>query len=273
MTYLQIMNIHGPFLFYAFYLVMIIFFITILEEYYVGSLDFAMINLVNEGTWSMCLNLIVGIVMGNEIYSKEIAFGLKYYQIMYGIIILMGVLIFIQKVIKLMMLAGFKSVIKNIMLMSYVSLSYALTSIFSQNWAIISQIKIIHYIFTAIFSKIIISVMIGHIFDSPINQFQIYPIILSTMVLLVLLLETMLQSSSDFNSNLIGYSYSTIAVLSMFYLICFCGSVAYNFSSILKIRIFKLKPVESLDSKNSPTKIKVWFYFICFEYLFIFSFN
>lgn len=189
MAYFQIINPDLIWIYLSFFFLYQIFFLVILEEYYFGSLDFPMFNAVNEGTTSTFFILLIGVFAGNDIYQKDIIWGLNLYQcILIGLIFLI-ILQNIWILIKLFRNYDCKDIILKNVLFAYISLSYILVVILSQNQVVRLNAKIILYIYTILFSRIIISIMICHIFDSNFNQLQVFPIFISTTLIGIALIE------------------------------------------------------------------------------------
>ena len=189
MAYLQIINANYMWSYLAFYFLFSIFFYVTLEEYYFGSLDFPILNAVNEGTTSTFIILLLGVFFGNDFYQKEIVFGFNIYQcILIGLL----ALIVIQNLVimvKLFIKYKFSDVLMKNLLFVYATLSYVLVVVLSQNDVVWKYSKVILYIYTILFSRIIITIMIAHIFDSNFNQCQVFPILLSTIMIVLALVE------------------------------------------------------------------------------------
>ena len=189
MIFLQIINASTFWIYLSFlYLYLIFFFIT-LEEYFEGSLDFPMINAVNEGTTSTFLILLIGVFAGNEVYQIEIIWGLKFYEFIF-IAIIIGVSCQILHIMyKLFRNHAFSKVFISMLLFVYLTGSYLAVTFLSNNSIVLGQQKIILYIYTMIFTRVIITIMIGHIFHSNYNQIQVFPILIATLMLLSVIIE------------------------------------------------------------------------------------
>ena len=192
MAFLQIVNADTLWCYFGFLLLFQIFFFATIEEYYFGSLDFPMINAVNEGTTGTFLILLAGVFLGNGIFNNEVIYDWKLYQVIFGSIFVGVTLQNIYALIKLFINFKILDVLWKNFLFTYATLSYVLVFALSTNSVVWSQPKIIMYIYTIIFSRIIISIMICHIFDSNFDQMQVFPLLISTLMIGLVLIEKFL---------------------------------------------------------------------------------
>ena len=158
-----------------------------------GSLDFEMINAVNEGTTSTFILLLVGVFAGNQIYHMEVYGGIMFFEIAFSFI-LGGVII--QMLIVLYKLFRYKKtsdVLQKLLLFVMLNVSFFVVVCFSNSHVIISQQKILMYTYTFLFSKIVISIMISHVFDSNFNQLQIFPIFIMFMLMALTAIESLVD--------------------------------------------------------------------------------
>jgi hypothetical protein len=192
MAFLQIINANVNWCYFAFLLLFQIFFFVTLEEYYFGSLDFPIINAVNEGTTGTFLILLVGVFMGNGVYNKEVIWGFRVYQIIFASIFLSVTIQNLISLIKLFINFKFLDVLWKNFLFTYATISFLTVFFLSNNPVVTTQPKIIFYIYTIIFSRIIISIMICHIFHSNFDQLQVFPLLISTLLIILSLIEKFL---------------------------------------------------------------------------------
>ena len=192
MAFIQIVNAETLWCYWGFLLLFQIFFFATIEEYFFGSLDFPMINAVNEGTTGTFCFLLVGVFLGNGVYLNEIVFGLKLYQVVFSGLFLVVSIQNLYALIKLFINFKFLDVLWKNFLFTYASVAYILVFNLSSNSVVWSQPKIVMYIFTIIFSRIIISIMICHIFHSNFDQMQVFPLITSTIMIGLVLFEKFL---------------------------------------------------------------------------------
>lgn len=192
MAFLQLINPSLMWCYACFFLLFQIFFFVTLEEYYHGALDFPIINAVNEGTTSTFLILLVGVFMGNGVYQHEIFYGFKLYEIIFGAIILGVTIQNLVSIIKLFIKFSFLDVLWKNFLFTVASVSYFLVIVFSHNSIVISRPKIVMYIYTVVFSRIIISIMISHIFEANFDQMQVFPLVISALMVVFVLIELFL---------------------------------------------------------------------------------
>ena len=187
--FLQIMNSSTFWIYTTFIFLYLIFFFITLEEYFYGSLDFPMINAVNEGTTCTFLVLLIGVFAGNQVYQKEIIWGLMFYEVIYIPFCICFTLQILYIIFKLFRDHAFSKVFISMLLISYLTGSYLAVTFGSNNSIVLGQQKIVLYIYTLIFTKVIITIMIGHIFLSNYNQIQVFPITIATLMFLCVILE------------------------------------------------------------------------------------
>lgn len=189
MAYVQIVNADQNWIYITFMALYLVFFTVTLEEYYFGSLDFPIINAVNEGTTSTFGILLIGVIFGNEVYQTELFWDLKLYQVIF---IGLFVLIVIQSifiVVKLMINYRVKDVLLKLTLFGLIIISFIACVTLTQNDVVHKRSKIILYIYTILTSRVIISIMISHIFESNFNQCVAFPILLSLIMITLSLIE------------------------------------------------------------------------------------
>lgn len=252
MAFLQIINPSLMWCYLSFLLLYQIFFYVTLEEYYQGALDFPIVNAVNEGTTSTFLILLVGVFMGNEVYQHEIAYGFKFYELIFGSIVVGVTLQNLISLIKLFIKFNFLDVLWKNFLFLFASVSYALVIFLSNNSIVIDRPKIVMYIYTVVFSRIIISIMISHIFEANFDQMQVFPLVISSIMILFVLIERFLIGGRDParvtpESNQVYLSYLEIAYFLVFffctkYIIFYIASIIRNFSKILNIKVLSINP-------------------------------
>ena len=189
MAYLQIVNPSLGWVSLAFVLLFMVFFIVTLEEYYFEALDFPIINAVNEGTTSTFFILLLGVFLGNEVYQHELVFGLNVYQVIFIGLFALIVLQCLYIVIRLLINFPAKDVLLKLSLFSFVCVSAFLVFFWTDNEITAHRTKVPMYIYTILFSRVIISIMIAHIFKSNFDQFQVFPFLLSTIMILLVLVE------------------------------------------------------------------------------------
>jgi hypothetical protein len=192
MAFLQIINASTNWCYFAFLLLFQIFFYVTLEEYYFGSLDFPMINAVNEGTTGTFLILLVGVFMGNGIYNQEMIYDWKLYQIIFGSIFVAVTIQNLNSLIKLFINYKFLDVLWKNFLFTFATVSYLTVFFLSNSFVVTNQPKIIFYIYTIVFSRIIISIMICHIFHSNFDQIQVFPLVISSLMIILAVIEKFL---------------------------------------------------------------------------------
>lgn len=192
MAFLQIINADLVWSFFAFLLLFQIFFYVTIEEYYFGSLDFPMVNAVNEGTTGTFLILLVGVFLGNGVYAQEALYGFKYYELIFGVIILGVTIQNLVTIIKLFINFKVLDVIWKNFLFTFATLSYVLIFFLSNHDVLLNQTKVIYYIYTVIFSRIILSIMIAHLFDANFDQLQVFPLVASSLMILLVCIEKFL---------------------------------------------------------------------------------
>jgi hypothetical protein len=197
MTYFQIINAETSWIYLAFGFLFSVFYFITLEEYYFGSLDFPIVNAVNEGTTSTSIILLVGVFAGNDFYSKEIIQEFNIYQVIFIGLFCLVVLQNIAILIKLFRKFSILDVLHKNCLFVYSVISYVLVVCLASNDAVWKYSKVILYIYTIVFSRIIISIMIAHIFESNFNQFQVFPLFVSTFLLVLALYEFFFISGKD----------------------------------------------------------------------------
>ena len=197
MAYFQIINADHTWIYLAFAFIFSVFFYITLEEYYFGSLDFPIINAVNEGTTSTLLLLILGAIVGNDFFNKEVINQFTVYQLiflgLFSLIVLQNLFI----LFKLFRKYNILDVLHKNCLFIYTVFSYVLVVCLSKNDAVWVYSKVILYIYTIQFSRIIIPIMIAHIFGSNFNQLHIFPFSISTLMAALALFEFFFVDGSD----------------------------------------------------------------------------
>ena len=84
-------------------------------------------------------------------------------------------------------------VLQKLLLFVMLNVSFFVVVCFSNSHVIISQQKILMYTYTFLFSKIVISIMISHVFDSNFNQLQIFPIFIMFMLMALTAIESLVD--------------------------------------------------------------------------------
>lgn len=190
MAFFHIVNVGGIWAYGTFVILYQIFFLVTLEEYYVGSLDFGLITAVNEGTTSTFILLLVGVFAGNEIYHREIFSGLLFFEIAFSCILIGVFFQMLYILYKLFRYQKTSDVFQKLFLFVCLNVSFFTVVLLSKNEVIIVHQKILMYIYTILFSKIIISIMIAHIFQSNFNQIQFFPLFIMTALVGLVIIET-----------------------------------------------------------------------------------
>lgn len=277
MAFLQIINPSLGWCYLAFLLLYQIFFYVTLEEYYFGSLDFPIINAVNEGTTSTFLILMIGVVMGNGVYQQEVFYGFKFYEIIFGTIIFAVIIQNLVTLIKLFVKFKFLDVLWKNFIFTIASISYTLVVLLSSNSVVTNRPKIVMYIYTVVFSRIIISMMISHIFHSNFDQLQVFPLAISLLMVLLVAIEKLFISGNKSpaltsESNQVYLNYVEIAYFLVFffstkYIILYIASIIGNFSKILNIKVLSINPpppekdietpLESEEGKENATEMSI----------------
>lgn len=196
MAYVQMINADTFWCYLVLIMVYTIFFYVTLEEYYFGSLDFPIINFVNEGTTGMFFILLIGVIFGNEFYSEELVYGFNFYQIFLTFslfVVVLQALFILFKLFRKYKAADI--LLKNILFM-IVNISFLLVIFITGNSVVQTHPKVIMYIYTILYSRTIIPIMIAHIFDSNFDQFHFFPILVSTIMIVISLFEKFLISGS-----------------------------------------------------------------------------
>lgn len=78
--------------------------------------------------------------------------------------------------------ASVKEFFYHLILFSYISFTFGIVVFLSNSYVITTQVKILVYIFIPLFCKAVISIMISHVFEATIPQFQIFPILVCTIL-------------------------------------------------------------------------------------------
>lgn len=189
MAFFHIVNVGGGWAYGTFVMLYQIFFLITLEEYYVGSLDFGLITAVNEGTTSTFILLLVGVFAGNEIYHQEVFSGILLFEIAFSCILIGVVFQMIYILYKLFRYQKTGDVFQKLFLFACLNISYLTIVLLSKNDVIVNHPKILMYIYTILFSKIIISIMIAHIFHSNFNQIQVFPLFIMFVLISLVVIE------------------------------------------------------------------------------------
>lgn len=260
MAYLQIINADRVWCYLVLLMVFQIFFYVTLEEYYFGSLDFPMINFVNEGTTGMFCFLLLGVCFGNEFYSTEVLLGLQFYQcflLASFAIVVIQILVILFKLFR-----KFKAsdvALKNVLIL-HVNACFLLVIFLSKESVVQTHPKIIMYIFTILYSRVIIPIMIAHIFDSNFDQCHFFPILVSTATASVALLEqfffdrrrNLIPDSNKLHLTCMNTIYFSICGASFFYFFCYLGSIIRNFARVLGVNILTINPPMDARNKSIP---------------------
>ena len=197
MTFLQLIKADNIWMYIAFVFLYQIFFLMTLEEYFYGSLDLPIINAVNEGSTGICLFLILGAFMGNEVYHTEVIWNIKIYQWLFIFLYTYLGLNSIYLLIKIWRDYGFKEAAQKNLLFFYINISFFVVILFGKNSEILTEHKIIMYIFTILFSKITISLIISHIFRFEYSQVQIFPFLIATLLIILVPFEVFFIESNQ----------------------------------------------------------------------------
>lgn len=245
MTYCQIMGVKGLFIYNTLILLVLIFWVITLEEYYFGSLDFPIINAVNEGTLSMCLSLIPGLIYGNHIYSIPIVYGLCFYEIMYYTLSVFGVLCIVAPtLLKCAEKKDMKTLKTDCRLIAVTTLVLGAVANLSTNSYLVTKQRLFQYLITFILSKVTISIMICHITGCPLYQNQKY-----VQYTLVALIGILLMDISGLADDLTVYGlYFSVTLAFTIYFSMYCAGIIKNMSSYLNIKVFELNPVPKKDN-------------------------
>ena len=237
-TYCQIIGVRGLFLFNTLTMLMVVFWAVTFEEYYFGSLDFPIINVVNEGTFSMCLILIPGIFYGNHIYRIPFLLGFNFVEIMYYSLSLVGVIvIIIPNLIKCSHKKDWKSVKSDSRLLKITFIVLLIIPNTSSNTFFLLKPKLYQYLITFSLSKIIISLMICHIMDSPIYNKQL-PIFYLIIALLLTFIFDITKLADDI--TVFGLYFCIVTAFTVYFSL-YCVGVVRLIAKNLNIHIFKLK--------------------------------
>lgn len=202
-AYMQIINAETFWCYLVLLMVFQIFFYITLEEYYMGSLDFPIINFVNEGTTGMFGILLIGVIFGNEFYSKELLYGFNFYQIFLSFSLLVIVIQVLVIFFKLFRKFKVLDVLWKNALFMFVNISFLLVILVTGDSVVQTHPKIIMYIYTILYSRVIIPIMIAHIFDSNFDQFHLFPVFISTVMIAISLVEKfVIDGESSSNSQM-----------------------------------------------------------------------
>jgi hypothetical protein len=224
-----------------------------LEEYFTGTLDFPVINFVNEGITAMFLNLLVGVFNGNKFFHQEAFQGVRLIDLLFTITAITAIVQFIWSNRVITKRSNLGTCIYHNLLIFYLAGVHFLVNFNSNNWLVSTYPKVQLYFFMFVSSRIIISLMVAHVMDIPYIQFQRYPMMLITSQLAIFIFEKVfLIRKTPENQMLVGVAYIILCLVSFVYLLMYLYSVIMKVSSILKVDILTIKP----KIKESNTKVR-----------------
>lgn len=206
-----------------------------------------MINFVNEGIVLMCLNLLLGVVFGNQIYKIELFPGILFLDILFVVTALTALVQFLWSSRLISNLSSVTSCIHHHLLILFLVVIHCLVNYSSANWVVVSYPKVSVFFFTFVSSRIIISLMLAHVMDLPFIQFQLYPMMLITANLSIFVFEKFfLVHKTPENQMIVGVAYILVMLASFVYLCMYLYSLMTKISKILNVNILNLKPREKL---------------------------
>ena len=228
-----------------------------LEEYFVGSLDFPIINFVNEGITLMFAGLVIGITFGNNFFNN-LLFGITLKSWLFAFTFTTGLAQYIWSSYKITKLSNLATCIRCNILIFYLVFVHLLVGFYSDNWLTALYPKVECYFFMFISSRIIISLMIAHVMDIPYIQFQRYPLMLITAQLGVFVFEKFfLIKKTAANQMIVAVAYSLICFLSFVYMVMYLYALMKNIAKILDVNILTISPKKDTKSQVKPFLIKL----------------
>lgn len=251
-TYTQIVGGENIHLYSGVFVIMLLSHVIFLEEYFTGSLDFPMINFVNEGIVLMCLNLLTGFFFGNQIYKMELFNGIRICDLLFLITTITAIVQFFWSNRVMSKISSVMDCVRNQVLIVYLLVVHCLVCFYSTNWVVLSYPKCIGFLFTFISSRIIISLMLAHVLDIPFNQFQRYPMMLITAQFSIFVFEKFfLIHKTPENQMIVGVAYILLMLVAFIYLCMYLYSLMVKISSVLNVNILNLNPRQKDKSSVS----------------------
>lgn len=234
-----------------------VFFVVTLEEYYVGSLDFGKINIVNEGNTAISLLILTGFFFGNQIYHTQLFWGMNIADFVCYSMLFFGIIDNLVRIVKTMKGFGVCELLKRLSLFTFMTISFIPLCGFSENWVVTDHPKVLQYIYTFLAARIIISLMISHITHSTFEQFQFFPIIFSLLTAFIGFYDFyFLQGYEKKTSLVVGYAIITLLIIVTLYFALFVVSVIHKFSNYLEIKVFSLSHLKKVESQNGFMKLE-----------------
>ena len=248
-VFLHIFGFTGSYFFFIIVLLCFCFYLKTYETFVFKHLDLGLINPVTEGITCLVLLSVFSGFVGNAFWGLEShIWDFKFRDFLF--LVLGGFSLFesFSSIFKCIMKIGFLNVYLDLIdfiLLCLVTLSLAYSKI---NYLFVREIKYLAYFYAFLYTKLVLKLIISHIFDIKVRRTQLDIVIPCTILAILHIISHFLDNNESYLYFFdIFFVFLTIAYF--FYLFLFWSNVIFRFSQILEIKIF-------LVNENKEVEIK-----------------